>query len=218
MSKRDAHIHYDAHEHEHKHSSEKNRYALLFFIAIATFFIQAAVGKWAGSVAVVSDAFHTLMHSVGFLLNVRVAYVVAHLCETNAGEKKIHRKRAEYGLANAIILFFGIAVICSEAYQKFLFPEEIIGPIMIMGACIGILGNSVSLFILHKNSATDENFKWSMRHVVLDLGESVVVLLSAPIILFFHFYIIDSILSFVIAGIILYTTGKLLFTHTLKNL
>ena len=89
---------------------------------------------------------------------------------------------------------------------------------MIMGACIGILGNSVSLFILHKNSATDENFKWSMRHVVLDLGESVVVLLSAPIILFFHFYIIDSILSFVIAGIILYTTGKLLFTHTLKNL
>lgn len=206
------------HDHDHEHTSEKNRYILLFLVAIATFIAQTAFGRWAGSIAVISDAFHTLMHSIGFLLNVRVAHVIANLCGKGASEKHMRKKRAEYGFANAIILLLGIGIICAEAYKKLIHPEEIIGIIMVVGACIGILGNSVSLFILHKNSAVDEIYKWSLAHVFLDLGESVVILLSAPIILFFHLIIIDSILSFAIAGIMLFATVKLLFTQTLKNL
>lgn len=218
MSKSGIHTHHGDHGHEHGHSSEKNRYVLLFLIAIVTFLVQAAVGKWAGSIAVVSDGFHTFIHSVGFLLSIRAAHIVAKICQRGASEKQVNRKRAEYGLANAFILLLGIAVICSEAYKKFVHPEEIIGSIMVLGACLGLFGNLISFIILHRSSATDEIHKWNLRHVLLDLGESAAVLISVPIIFFFHFYIIDSILSFAIAGIMLYTTLKLLITHTFKNL
>jgi cobalt-zinc-cadmium efflux system protein len=112
-------------------------------------------------------------------------------------------------LVNGTVLLALSLFIFYEAYQRLIEPQEIRGLLMLGVAAIGLGANIVSALVLRAGSRENLNVKGAFLHVVGDLLSSVGVILAGAIILLTGWRRVDSILSFVIGGIILIGAYKL---------
>jgi cobalt-zinc-cadmium efflux system protein len=112
-------------------------------------------------------------------------------------------------LINGTVLLALSLFIFYEAYQRLIEPQEIKGLLMLGVAAIGLGANIVSALVLRAGSRENLNVKGAFLHVVGDLLSSVGVILAGAIILLTGWRRVDSILSFVIGGIILIGAYKL---------
>jgi len=192
----------------------KRRYFLLLAISLITVFLQFLCGWWADSVAVINDSFHTLTHSFGFLIAIFAEYSVERVNYLDMTEKqsRINSTLAYYGVALACIILVGIVLISHEAWERYQNPALIIGPIMILGAFIGIAGNGVFLFLIPPNKKTNVIPKLLTYDSWFDVAQSFLVLLTALIIYRFDIFILDSMISFVLIGFMALITLYALFT------
>jgi len=106
-------------------------------------------------------------------------------------------------LINGTVLLALSLFIFYEAYQRFIEPREIRGLLMLGIATIGLGANIVSALVLRAGSHESLNVKGAFLHVIGDLLSSLGVILAGAIILLTGWKRVDSIISFVIGGIIL---------------
>jgi cobalt-zinc-cadmium efflux system protein len=79
-------------------------------------------------------------------------------------------------------------------------------------AGIGIVINTVTGLMFMKNKEKDINVKGAYLHLMSDALVSVGIVIAGVIIHFTHFYLIDSIVSILLACFIFYSTWNLLKT------
>jgi cobalt-zinc-cadmium efflux system protein len=112
-----------------------------------------------------------------------------------------HRATILAALFNALTLI-GIAIyIGAEAYQRILHPEPVQGAVLFITASIGI---AVNLFIGlgMRDQADNVNMKSAMLHVFGDAAASAAVIVAGAIMHVTKWYILDPILSVLIAVIV----------------
>ena len=78
-----------------------------------------------------------------------------------------------------------------------------IGQIVIYLAAVGILGNGLSAWLLHRDSTHSLNVRGAFLHMVGDMLTSVLVLANGLILIFRPWYWLDPLLSFLIVLFIL---------------
>lgn len=195
-----------AHEH-HVHNRQLSKMLIVCsVINLLYVVIEAGVGMAVSSAGLVSDAGHNLSD---------VATLLISLVAVNIAASK---PKAAKGLtiANAVLLIAAVALIAVEGISKLISPEPVQGAIVSLTAGIGIIINGVTAYLLMREQDRDINIKASFLHMLSDTLVSVGVLVSGLVIAKTGLYIIDPIVSLVIAAIILVPALKL-FVQAVKN-
>jgi cobalt-zinc-cadmium efflux system protein len=189
---------------KHKH---KQRYSRLFWTIILNIIITITEyigGLFTGSLALISDAGHNLSDVLSLLLT----YIGEKLSKSGINHKfSFGLKRVEVLTAfiNAIALWAIALYILYEAYKRYLNPVEII-PLPMLGiAVIGLGGNVFSILILNKEKNLNLNRKAAYLHLFYDAVSSVGVIIGGTVILLSNFFVIDLIISTLIALMIFWS-------------
>ena len=173
--------------------------------------VQVVFGVRAHSMALISDAAHNFSDFTALL----IAYIANRIARRGASVRNTFGyRRAEIlaALINAALLT-GIAVfIIYEAIGRLYRLESVTGPLVIIAAGIGVLGNGLSAWLLHRDSKHNLNMRGAFLHMLGDLLTSVVVLVNGIILTFKPWYWLDPILSIMIACFITWNCWTLLKT------
>jgi len=196
------HIHSN-HDHEHDQKVIDKK---LFFVIILNIIItlsEITGGLISGSLALLSDAFHNFSDVFSFV----ISFIAIKISKKTKDENRTFGyKRAEIlaALFNIITLFLACIYIIYEAIKRFINPQTINAPIMLLITVIGLLGNFFSILIIRKDVKKSINIRSSFLHLLGDTFSSVGVLIAALILLILpKFYFLDPIISILIAVFII---------------
>lgn len=195
--------------HNHSHGTSNQKNILLAFFLNAGFAVVEFIGGYlTNSVAIYSDALHDLGDSIALLFS----YFAEKIGEKEADKKYPYGYRRFAVLAalvNGLILLLGSTFIIREAVIRLLHPQFIHAPGVMLLALIGLAVNSFAAYRMSKNSGA--NSKMIMFHLLEDiLGWSAVLIVSI-VLLFKPWYFLDSVLSILIALIIINGVIKNMF-------
>lgn len=195
-----------AHEH-HAHNLQLSKMLIVCsVINLLYVVIEAGVGMAVSSAGLVSDAGHNLSDVATLLISLVAVNIAASKPEAVKG----------LTIANAVLLLAAVALIAVEGISKLISPEPVQGTIVSLTAGIGIIINGVTAYLLMREQDRDINIKASFLHMLSDTLVSVGVLVSGLVIAKTGLYVIDPIVSLVIAAIILVPALRL-FVQAVKN-
>ena len=195
-----------AHEH-HAHNLQLSKMLIVCsVINLLYVVIEAGVGMAVSSAGLVSDAGHNLSDVATLLISLVAVNIAASKPKTAKG----------LTIANAVLLIAAVALIAVEGISKLISPEPVQGTIVSLTAGIGIIINGVTAYLLMREQDRDINIKASFLHMLSDTLVSAGVLVSGLVIAKTGLYIIDPVVSLVIAAIILVPALRL-FVQAVKN-
>lgn len=209
------HSHKHNHSHNHEHSIDLNTFsynkAFGWGIGLNVVYvvIEFIYGLLTNSMALISDAGHNLSDVLGLILSLGAYYIA----------KSSSNLKRTYGLKkttifaahlNAVILIIALGIIVVESSIRLFNPKVIYSDVMITVASIGIIINFGTALLFIKGKSGDLNVKSSFIHMLADAGISLGVVIAAILIKFTGYYIIDPIISILIALFIAVSTVGLL--------
>ncbi|WP_298202568.1 cation diffusion facilitator family transporter [Desulfosporosinus sp.] len=177
---------------------------------LATFFILAVEvigGSLANSLALLSDAGHVLT-DVAALGLAWFAAVQAQKSPTLDRTFGYHRTGILAALANSLTLIIIAFVILYEAFHRFQNPQPVESTIMYLSAGVGVIVNLAIAFGF-RGGEDNLNVRSALLHVLGDAAASAGVILGAVIMQLTHWYVIDSIISVLIAFLIAWSAWKI---------
>ena len=199
------------HNHEHVHEIKSLDSIFIISIILNLLFVavEALVGFTQNSLGLLSDAGHNL----GDVFSLLLALVAFKLAKVHSSRKYTYgykKGTVLISLLNAIILLVAVGAIVVESIHKFTHPEEVNGAAVSWTAGVGIIVNGLTAWLLMKSRKKDLNVKGAFLHMAADTLVSAGVVVSGLVMMFTGFYMIDPIISLVIAVVILVSTWKLL--------
>jgi len=198
--------HSHTHAHSHAHGGRALRYAVVFTLAFAV--VEVVGGVWSGSLALVSDAGHMLSDSLALVLAAFAAWI-AHRPPSRRHTYGFARAEVIAALFNSLLMLLLIVGIVVEAIQRLLHPAPVAGAAVMVIAFLGLLVNIVVAIILG-GGGDGINVRSALLHVMGDLLGSLAALIAGAVIYYTGWIPIDPILSLVVAGLILFSTIRLL--------
>ena len=171
--------------------------------------IEVVAGFITKSLSLLTDAGHNLGDVAGLAL----ALLAFKLSKVNSSDKYTYgykRSTIMVSFFNAVVLFDEVAIIVYEAVMRLMSQVRVVGATMDWVSFIGIAINSVTAWLFVKDKDTDLNVKGAYMHMAMDAIVSFGVVVSGIVIYFTHLYWIDSVVSLIIATVILRGTWSLL--------
>ncbi|HOP06426.1 MAG TPA: cation diffusion facilitator family transporter [candidate division Zixibacteria bacterium] len=198
----------DHHHHDQLPSGARLGWTIAFNLAITI--AEFVGGLVSGYLALTADAVHNLSDVVALIL----AWLGAK------GAVRPSTKRSTYGLKRlevitALISAMSLVVISvfifQEAYRRLIDPQEISNPVLFMTvAVIGLIGNVVSVWLLHAERGKDLNMKAAFLHMAYDALSSLAVIIGGIVIILTGFTLIDAFLAVLIGIMILYSSYQVI--------
>lgn len=187
--------------HTHNHFKEEN----LIIITILNFIItivEVIGGLLSGSLSLLSDALHNFSDGISVI----VSFIALRLSKKeNTLKNTFGYKRAEIlaALFNSSFLIIISFFLFKEAYLRIQNPQNIDSKIMISVAFIGLVANTVSVFLLKSGSKDNMNIRSAYVHLFSDSLSSVAVIIGGIFIYYFNITVVDPILTFIIGAYVL---------------
>lgn len=207
QSDQHSHLHTHQHSHSHSHSIDCTnagaiRALYIGIILNLTFVvIELIAGFMSSSLGLLSDAGHNLSDVFSLLLS-----LIAIKLSVRAVSKKYtygyKKSTVLVSFINAMLLLIAVGVIFSEAVESFFNPREVSGLTMIWVASVGVVINLSTALMLMKKQSKDLNIRGAFLHMAADTLVSLGVVVTGIVIYYTQWYIIDSIVSIVIAVVI----------------
>ncbi len=158
------------------------------------FFVELGVGFWTGSVAVLSDAFHTFS-AVGGVLIALVAARMAAKPATRYQTYGLIRAEIVGALINGVFLL-GMAVFVFVMGSMRLQDSKDLATIpMLAIAGGGIVTELISMALLYQAQKTNLNVKGAYWHILQTFAGSIIIIIAALVIQFTGFLEIDPLLG-----------------------
>lgn len=194
------------HDHQHTSSGNTLMWAILLTLSFAA--IEAGVGLWAGSLALVADAGHMINDAAALALAAGAAWLArrpASLCHSYG------LGRAEFiaALINSLGLLALVIWLGISAIERLQTPHPVTGEAVAITAAIGLAINLLVAWLLSRGEK-NINTRAAFLHVMGDLLGSVAALLAGLVIAFTGWTPIDPLLSLAIGALILFSSLRLL--------
>ena len=173
------------------------------------FFIELGMAYWSGSLAVLSDAFHTFS-AVGGVL---IALFAQRFSERNASSIQT------YGWARAEIigaLFNGVFLLLMAVYvlwmgaMRLMEPVELRTGAMVLAAAGGIVTEVIALRLLYGRQRANLNMRGAFWHVVQTFVGSIIIIISAAVVWFTGFVAIDALLGMTFGLVLFWASWQIL--------
>lgn len=220
---RTGHAHGHEHEHAHGHfahahkdesgrgvsrAGEARRLWLVLLIALAAVFAEGIGGYLSGSLALLSDAGHVLADSAAIALALFALRVSSRPADARRtyGYYRLEILAALLNGASLIAIAFFIAL---EAIARLRHPEPVQVALVVQMSLVGIALNGAGMWLTHSGEGASMNLRGTFLHLAGDLINSVGVLLSAGLIYFTGWKQADPVVSFAIAGTIVWSAVRL---------
>jgi cobalt-zinc-cadmium efflux system protein len=213
------HDHSHSHDHSHgfgHHHHEQPKLdhlnaAFIWGIILNSAFvvIEVIAGLMTGSLSLLTDAGHNLSDVVSLALAL-LAFKLTKVGSNSNYTYGYKRSTILVSFFNAVILVASIGIIVYEAIIRFMHPQVIEGDTVAWVSLIGIGINALTAWLFVKDKDTDLNVKGAYLHMAMDAVVSLGVVIAGVIIYFTKMYWIDSVVSLIIAVIILRGTWSLL--------
>lgn len=208
----DHHEGHDHHDHDHglKQESRGGKQDLLIALAITLLMMVVEIvgGLLSNSLALLSDAGHMLTDNLAILLSF-FALKFAGMPATERKTFGFYRLEILAAFVNGIILVLISLYIIYEAYLRMVHPQPVHGSLMLVVASIGLVANVIGARFLVKHSHSSLNIRAAYLHILGDALSSIGVVIGGVIILYTGWYLIDPILSVLIALVIIYGSWAL---------
>lgn len=193
-----SHGHHEHHSHAggHVHVAQ-NKLKIAILLGAVILAAELAGGLIANSLALLSDAGHMLT-DVASLVVAWLAVRISGNPPSKSMTYGYHRITILAALFNAVTLI-GIAVfIGGEAYSRILHPEPVRGAVLLFTAVLGLVIN-LYIGLGMREEADNVNIRSAMLHVLGDAAASAGVIIAGIIMYFTKWYILDPVLSILIA-------------------
>lgn len=170
---------------------------------------EAIAGYFAHSLALLSDAGHNFADAAALGFSWYALWIAkkpAHKGMTYG----YHRVGILAALVNAVSLVVISLLIIWEAIDRLRNPQIVHGQLMIIVASIAIVLNLLIGFWLHAGSKHDINVRSAYLHMIGDAISALGVAIAGIVVLVSQWQWADPIVSFLIAGLILWSSWGIL--------
>jgi cobalt-zinc-cadmium efflux system protein len=209
------HDHHDHHDHaHHDHDADLRttplRRLVGAFVMTALFmFVEAGVGFWSRSLALVADAGHMLADAAALGLAI-FAQRIASGVRTRARTYGFRRAEVLAAFANGIALGLTAVWIFIEAVQRWHQPAQVMGMPLTITAVVGLLVNLAAAMLLGLGAhGHNVNTRGALAHVLTDALGSVGALLVGVLVLVFGWNRADPVISAAIGVLVLWSGVRL---------
>jgi cobalt-zinc-cadmium efflux system protein len=200
------------HDHAHSHGDVFHSHAptgkmqLAFFLTVMILVVEVLGGLLSHSLALLSDAGHVLTDVAAISLS----WYAMKQSERPASEGMTfgyYRAGILAAFVNGITLILITLWILWEAYRRFQQPQHVTPTWMFISAGVGLVMNLyLGLGMRHE---TNINVKSAVLHMLGDAAASAGVIVGGVIIASTHWYVIDPILSVLIALLIAFGARRI---------
>lgn len=199
-------------DHNHDHGDVFHSHApigkmkLAFFLTLIILIVELIGGFISHSLALLSDAGHVLTD----IAAIGLSWFALHQSQKPASENftyGYHRSGILAAFINAMTLIVIAVVILYEAIDRFKNPQPVGSTWMFISASVGLIMNLYLGLGLRKEE--NINVKSAVLHMIGDAMASAGVIVGGLIILFTGWYIVDPILSVLIAFLIAFGAWKI---------
>ncbi len=196
---------------ERTFKGRKAKKGLRFAVGVTgLIFLVELIGGWlSGSLALMADAGHMATD----LFALSISYLAIRLSARPSTKKRSYgyfRVEIIAALINGVILCITALFVTIEAWQRISVPKEIDASRMLVFGIIGLAANIASAVMLHREQKNSVNVKAAYIHILSDLAGSVGVVGGSMLISLTGITAIDSIISFVIAILIVQSALKII--------
>jgi cobalt-zinc-cadmium efflux system protein len=199
-------------EYNHFHSKDLNlSTAFKVGIAINIIFviIEALSGYLSNSMALIADAGHNLSDVLALVFS-WMAIKLSQRKPTMKFTYGFRRSTILIALLNTILILTAVAFIIFETIVRLSRTAEINAKSVMIVASVGIVVNAFTAWLFLKEKNHDLNVRSAFIHFLADALVSLGVVIAGVIIVFTGIQWIDSVVSFIIVAVILYSSYHLL--------
>lgn len=190
------------HELEHSHAA-KGWLKVALIITVALVAVEFAAGSLAHSLSLISDGWHNLSD----IPTLFFAWLALYFEQRPASEQKTfgyQRAGVLAAFVNALILIGISALICYEGYERLMHPLPVKSGVMIAVGVIALVVNGIITFGL-SHGREDLNVRAVFLHNLGDALSNLAIIAGAWIIRVTGERMVDPILAFLIAGMIVWS-------------
>jgi cobalt-zinc-cadmium efflux system protein len=169
------------------------------------FIIELVIGIFSGSIAVLSDSFHTFSAVGGVLL----ALAVGHIATRPANiSRTFGLKRAEVigAMLNGFFLLVMAFIVLYMGYMRLEHPMHVPPGPMLLAAFGGLITEFISIKLLYSGQKGDLNLKGAFWHVMQTFVGSLIIIIAAVVIYFTGFLAIDPLLGMAFGIVLIYAS------------
>jgi cobalt-zinc-cadmium efflux system protein len=208
------------HDHDHDHSAElratpARRLAWALGLTASFMVVEAVVGFWAQSLALVADAGHMLADAAALALAL-IAQRIARQARTRRSTYGYRRAEVLAAFTNGTVLAVTAVWIVIEAIERWRSPPPVHGQTMMITAAIGLGVNLVSAAIL-RSGVHNANTRAALAHVLSDALGSVGAILAGVLVLTMDMRRADPVIGIAI-GVLVAWSGYRLVRDTTRVL
>jgi cobalt-zinc-cadmium efflux system protein len=166
------------------------------------FLIELAIGLYTGSVAVVSDAFHTFSAVGGVALAIAAQRIARRPADRT---RTFGSYRAEIigALLNGVFLALMAVLVIVMGYMRLRDPIDLPTTPMLIAAAGGLITELISLRLLYGSHKRDLNLRGAFWHIMQTFVGSLIIIVAALVILVTGFTPIDPILGMAFGVVLL---------------
>jgi cobalt-zinc-cadmium efflux system protein len=198
------------HEHSHSHDIELgNAFKTGIIINIIFIIAEALSGYFSNSMALLADAGHNLSDVLALVFS-WIAVILSRRKPTLKFTYGFRRSTILIALLNTILLLLAVGFIIFGTVARLHNPVKINADSMMIVATIGIGVNAFTAWLFVKGKKNDLNIRSAFTHFVADALVSMGVVVAGILMIFTGIQWIDSVVSFVIIAVILYSSYNLL--------
>jgi cobalt-zinc-cadmium efflux system protein len=198
------------HDHAAELKSTPMRRLILALVVTGGFmFVEAGVGWWSKSLALLADAGHMLADAAALALAI-VAQRIAAQQRTRARTYGHRRAEVLAAFANGIALGLTAIWIFIEAAQRWRDPPHILAPAMTITAIVGLVVNVVCALMLGVGEhGHNVNTRGALAHVITDALGSVGAIAAGVLVWAFGWARADPAISAAIGVLVLWGGWRL---------
>ncbi len=199
--------------HDHSHGAPatdpRAKMGLAVLLTLAFVGGEAVAGWFANSLALLSDAGHNFADAAALALS---WYAIVASKKPSHGRMTYGYHRV--GILAALINALGLVVIALfivwEGVDRLRHPEAVSGGLMTGVAAVAVVVNLVIGMWLHHGAKHDINVRAAYIHMIGDAVSAVGVVIAGVIVMLTGAHVADPIISFLIAGLILWSSWGIL--------
>ncbi|MBI3553047.1 MAG: cation diffusion facilitator family transporter [Elusimicrobia bacterium] len=193
-------------------SSKQPLYALALkrVIAVSAVFtaIEFVGGLMIGSLSLKADSMH-LLADLGINVGALFALWMSRRPPNSHKTYGYLKMESLTGLLSAAAIAAMALFTLTEALPRLWAPVAVPGLATVALAFSGLLSNAISTLLLYRYQEDSLSLKGAFLHAATDAIGSVGIIAAGALIYFFHWFIADPIISFLIVGLIIHTTWGL---------